>query len=145
MPLNPATQSNRQVSPAKQILFGEDDPDEEEFLKEIFSALDPDLSLLFYNNGKKLLASIETMPDEELPGLIVLDYNMPELTGAEILRELKRNQRYESIPKIIWSTSGSEHYKKLCLETGAADYVIKPSSIGELESVARHLLSYCST
>ncbi len=145
MPLNPAIQSNRPVTPAKQILFGEDDPDEEEFLKEIFFALDPNLSLLFYNSGKKLLASIEKIPDEELPGLIVLDYNMPELNGAEILKELKRNQRYESIPKIIWSTSGSEHYKNLCLDSGAQEYVIKPSSVGELESVARHLLSYCST
>ncbi len=145
MPLNPATQSNDPVSPTKQILFGEDDPDEEEFLKEIFSAIDPTLSLTFYNSGRKLLASIENIPDEKLPGLIVLDYNMPELNGAEILKELKRHQRYEAIPKIIWSTSGSDHYKKLCLDSGAQEYVIKPSSIGQLESVARHLLSYCST
>lgn len=145
VPLTPATQSNREISPTRQILFGEDDPDEEEFLKEIFSALDPNLTLLFYNSGKKLLASIEKIPDEDLPELIVLDYNMPELNGAEILKELKRNQRYESIPKIIWSTSGSEHYKNLCLDSGAQEYVIKPSSIGELETVARHLLSYCST
>lgn len=125
-------------------MFGEDDLDEEEFLKEIFISINPDYSLLFFNNGKKLLATLEKMPDDQLPCLIVLDYNMPELNGAEILKVLKQNPRYDSIPKIIWSTSGSDLYKKLCLESGANDYIIKPSNIKDLESTARHLLSYCS-
>lgn len=124
-------------------MFGEDDLDEEEFLTEIFGSIGPEHSLLFFNNGKKLLAKLEEMEDDQLPCLIVLDYNMPELTGAEILKVLKQNPRYDAIPKIIWSTSGSELYKKLCLESGANDYIIKPSSIRDLESTARHLLSYC--
>jgi CheY-like chemotaxis protein len=83
------------------------------------------------------------LADIELPRLIVLDYNMPELNGAEILKELKRNPRYNGIPKIIWSTSGSELYKKQCLDSGAQEYFIKPSSMKELEVIARHLLTYC--
>ena len=135
--------NNPDVIPRK-ILFGEDDLDEEDFLKEIFSSIEPGLALQFINNGKKLIATLEQLPDNNLPCLIVLDYNMPELTGAEILKVLQQNPRYEAIPKIIWSTSGSEHYKKLCFESGANDYFIKPSNIADLEAIARHLLSYCS-
>ncbi len=144
MPLNPLTQkTNIADLPSKLIMFGEDDLDEADFLKEIFSSLEPDMALLFISNGRKLLADLEKMTDKSLPCLIVLDYNMPELNGAEILKVLKQNSRYNSIPKIVWSTSGSEIYKIKCLESGALDYLIKPSNIKELEDIARHLLSFC--
>ncbi|MGZ8509940.1 MAG: response regulator [Chitinophagaceae bacterium] len=129
--------------PPKFIMFGEDDLDEEDFLKEVFFSIDPSYSLIFVNNGRKLIADLEQIPDSGLPCLIVLDYNMPELNGGEILKTLKQSNRYDTIPKIVWSTSGSEIYKKLCFESGAHDYVIKPSNIKELEGIARHLLSFC--
>ncbi len=129
--------------PSKYIMFGEDDLDEEDFLKEVFFSIDPSFSLFFANNGRKLIADLEQIPDSQLPCLIVLDYNMPELNGGEILKVLKQNSRYDPIPKIVWSTSGSEIYKKLCFESGANDYVIKPSNIKDLEGIARHLLSFC--
>lgn len=129
--------------PPKFIMFGEDDLDEEDFLKEVFYSIDPSFSLIFVNNGRKLIADLEQIPDSGLPCLIVLDYNMPELNGGEILKTLKQSNRYDPIPKIVWSTSGSEIYKKLCFESGANDYVIKPSNIKELEGIARHLLSFC--
>ncbi len=129
--------------PPKYIMFGEDDLDEEDFLKEVFFSIDPSFSLIFINNGRKLIAELEQIPDTQLPCLIVLDYNMPELNGGEILKTLKQKKRYDPIPKIVWSTSGSEIYKKLCFESGANDYVIKPSNIKELEGIARHLLSVC--
>jgi CheY-like chemotaxis protein len=144
VPLNPSIQKTIIAElPSKLIMFGEDDLDEEDFLKEIFSSLDNSFSLLFLNNGRKLIAALEQLPGNRLPCLIVLDYNMPELNGAEILKELKKNSRYDSIPKIIWSTSGSEIYRKLCLESGANDYLIKPSNIKGLEDIARRLLSFC--
>ena len=144
MPLNPSIQETIIAElPSRLIMFGEDDLDEEDFLKDIFSSLDASLSILFISNGRKLIATLEQMTDDKLPCLIVLDYNMPELNGAEILRILKRNSRYDSIPKIVWSTSGSEIYKIKCLESGAIDYLIKPSNIKELEDISRHLLSFC--
>ncbi len=142
VPLKPIKDQNPDGT--RNILFGEDDLDEVEFLKDIFTTIEPGYNLQFINNGKKLIATLEQLPDNLLPCLIVLDYNMPELTGAEILKVLQQSPRYEAIPKIIWSTSGSEHYKKLCFESGANDYFIKPSNIADLEAIARHLLSYCS-
>ena len=144
MPLSPSIQKTIiDHLPSKLIMFGEDDLDEEDFLNEIFFSLDPSKTLVFISNGRKLIADLEQMSDHELPCLIVLDYNMPELNGAEILNILKQNSRYDDIPKIVWSTSGSEVYKIKCLESGALDYLIKPSKIKELEDIARNLLSFC--
>ncbi len=129
--------------PSKFILFGEDDKDDEDLLKEIFSDIDNSFSLRFINNGRKLVTVLDQIPADRLPCLLVLDYNMPELNGAEILRLLQGNNRYGSLSKIIWSTSGSEVYKKKCLELGADEYIIKPSNVKDLKEIIHHMLSLC--
>lgn len=130
-------------TPTRLILFGEDDIDDIDFLKETFSAVDNSFTLLFVDKGRKLIATLENLQDHELPCLLVLDYNMPELNGAEILTQLKLHDRYSRIPKIIWSTSGSDTYKNRCLELGAVDYVIKPVNVKSFVETARYMLSFC--
>jgi CheY-like chemotaxis protein len=143
VPLNPPV-TNDTVNPfSKYILFGEDDKDDEDFLKELFADIDGSFSLQFISNGRKLVSALEQMSDEQLPRLLVLDYNMPELNGAEILRKLQQDPRYAPLPKLIWSTSGSDVYKKRCLELGAKEYIIKPSNVNDLSDIVRYMLSLC--
>ena len=129
--------------PSRFILLGEDDADDQEMLKEVFTSIDIAFILFFVNNGSEILSALEKLKDDQMPCLIVLDYNMPGLNGADILRELSTNERYKNIPKVVWSTSGSEKFRTLCLELGAIDYVIKPNDIEGLEKVARYMLSLC--
>jgi CheY-like chemotaxis protein len=144
VPVSPSTQIPAiENIPAKFILLGEDDLDDEDLLREILEDIDNSYYLLFINNGRKLMDFLNELPDNHLPCLILLDYNMPELTGAEILKEMKKNPRYNSVPKVIWSTSGSETFKKNCIELGANEYVLKPSNVNDLIALARHLLSLC--
>lgn len=128
---------------SKFILLGEDDADDREMLTEVFASIDRSFILLFVDNGKEVVSALEKLRDDQMPCLIVLDYNMPGLNGAEILKEVGQNERYKDIPKIVWSTSGSDKFRNLCLELGALDYVIKPSSNTELEKIARYMLSFC--
>ena len=128
----------------KFILLGEDDIDDQEILEEIFSTVDTSFNLQFFNNGRKVISHLENA-DQNLPCLIVLDFNMPELNGAEILKILSSNERLKSIPKIIWSTSDAPVYKEMCLQLGACDYLVKPSKIHVLEDMVKHMLSYCSS
>lgn len=126
----------------KYILIGEDDPDDQELLKDVFSDIDNSFVLKFVNNGTEVLNSLEKNTAGLLPSLIILDYNMPGLNGADILSEINSNKRYGNIPKIVWSTSGADKFQKICRDRGAIDYVIKPSSISELEKIARYMLSF---
>jgi len=129
--------------PSKFILLGEDDADDQEMLKEVFRSIDTAFVLFFVNNGKEIISALEKLKDDQMPCLIVLDYNMPGLNGADILQELSTNERYKNIPKVVWSTSGSEKFRNVCLELGAVDYVIKPNNVVGLEEVARYMLSLC--
>lgn len=128
----------------RTILIGEDDQDDQELLKDVFREIDPDFKLIFVNNGTEVLSALEQMPDHEMPCLIILDYNMPGMSGADILSEIARESRYQTVPRIIWSTSGADKYQKICRDRGAVDYVIKPTNIKELEEIARYMLSICN-
>lgn len=128
--------------PSKFILLGEDDIDDQEILQDVFFEVDSSLEIQFFNNGRKVISHLESS-DNHLPCLIVLDYNMPELNGAEILKILSNDDRLASIPKIIWSTSDAPVYKSICLKHGASDYLVKPSKIDALENMVKYMLSFC--
>ena len=127
----------------RSIIFGEDDIDDIDLLRETFASIDNSFSLLFIDKGRSLINKLESLSDNELPCLLVLDYNMPELNGAEILTELKKQERFARIPKVIWSTSGSDTYKNRCLELGAVDYLIKPVNVKDYLETVRHMLTFC--
>lgn len=128
---------------SKFILIGEDDADDEDLLKELFTSIDDSFTLMFVNNGYKLINTLEQMKADNLPCLILLDYNMPEMNGAEVLKRLKQDPVFTNIPKIIWSTSNSDTYRKICIDHGALDYIIKPSNIQDLKDTIRNMLSVC--
>jgi CheY-like chemotaxis protein len=130
---------------SKLVLIGEDDLDDQELLKEVFSSIDGSFTLVFAVNGTEVLNYLDKNKSGELPCLIILDYNMPGLTGAEILKELQATSEYKSIPKIIWSTSKSTTYKDICLEMGANDCLVKPSTVNELVDICRYMLSTCTS
>ena len=127
----------------KFILLGEDDIDDQELLKEVFQSIDESFGIVPINNGKKLISYLSNLHDHSLPCVLILDYNMPELNGAQILEILKTQKRFDNIPKIIWSTSNSSDCKALCLKNGADDYIVKPSNMAHLVEVAKHMLSFC--
>ncbi len=126
----------------KLILIGEDDIDDKEILEEIFSSMDSLIKLTFINDGQKLVSFLENATLENLPGLIILDYNMPHLNGAEILRSIQQNEKVKNIPKIIWSTANADGFKNICLQLGAREYLVKPSRFKDLESMIKQMLSY---
>ena len=131
------------VGSPKFILSGEDDIDDQDLLEEIFISLDEKFMLVHIDNGKKIIEYLDQLPNDKLPCLIILDYNMPELNGSEILKLIRNNNRYDSIPKVVWSTSGSTAYKTSCLELGARDYLVKPSDMKSMVETVKYMISFC--
>jgi CheY-like chemotaxis protein len=137
---NPKTLKND----SKLILLGEDDIDDQEFLMEVFSSIDGSLKIEPIANGERLVAYLDKSDDESLPRLIILDYNLPELNGAEILKILNNSERYSSIPKLVWSTSNSSLYRTKCLALGALAYIVKPNNIASFREIAKYIISFCN-
>jgi len=77
---------------------------------------------------------------ENQPDLIVCDIDMPIMTGLELLKILKANEKYRKIPFIIFSGNSDEKTPALLAELGVDKYIIKPSSMSRLLNIISHLL-----
>lgn len=97
--------------------------------------------LLEAGNGQEA----EKMIAASNPDLILLDWMLPDLSGIEILRRIKRDDSTKDIPVIMLTARTEEDDKIFGLDTGADDYVTKPFSTKELLARIRALLRRIST
>lgn len=70
--------------------------------------------------------------DAELPDLILLDWMLPGLSGLQLARQIRQDERTKDIPIIMLTAKGEEADKVEGLESGADDYITKPFSPKEL-------------
>ncbi len=87
-------------------------------------------------NGEEGLMHIEESP----PDLVVLDWMLPGVSGIEICRRIKKQQKTRKLPVIMLTARGEESDRIRGLDTGADDYVVKPYSVNELIARVRALL-----
>jgi CheY-like chemotaxis protein len=113
----------------KKILLVDDDEDDRQIFQDIVREVDPYATLEFAENGLDMIAMLEKLPGTDLPGMIILDQNMPRMTGKESLIYIKENPRYQGIPTIIYSTYQVKDFYQECLDLGAEDVVAKPDTM----------------
>jgi len=69
------------------------------------------------------------------PDLMVLDINMPEVSGLDMLEFLRRRKEWKDLPVIMLSSEAADIMVDKAMELGADGYVMKPVTIDELEKV----------
>jgi CheY-like chemotaxis protein len=125
------------------IVLAEDDIDDQEFFIDAFSNFSRDIKIFTVNNGNKAIKVLQSLTQLKTPRLIILDYNLPEVNGADILKMLNQNQQFIDVPKVVWSTSSSPIYERMCLDFGAHAYLVKPSNIEGMENLAQEMFELC--
>ena len=76
----------------------------------------------------------------ERPNLILMDIMMPEMDGYSACLELKRDPSTKNIPVVIITALGQELNRKFAEQVGAKDYLTKPFTLEDIQSlVSRHL------
>lgn len=113
----------------KKILLVDDDADDRQIFEELLHDLDPDTIVDSAENGLEMISLLNSTDDDDLPGMIILDQNMPKMTGKESLIFLKENPRYQTIPTIVYSTYQVKDFYRECLTLGAQDVVAKPDTM----------------
>ena len=109
------------------ILIVDDAP---EIVLFIQAVLEDDYLIITADNGKTALE----MAIEQLPDLILLDVQMPQMNGYEASRALKKNPITAQIPIIIISAMSEEGDELIGLQAGAVDYITKPISVPILQA-----------
>jgi CheY-like chemotaxis protein len=127
------------------ILMADDDIEDLELIQSAITNIEPGADLHKVTNGQAVIDFLANQPDANLPCLIILDYNMPELTGSQVLAVIRKEKRYELIPKVILSTSNTPAYIHECIKNGATEYFVKPDNMPDLTKLAKKMLNYCRT
>ena len=78
--------------------------------------------------------------EKKIPDLIILDLMLPDADGFDVCKDLKKDERFASIPIIMLTAKGDEADRILGLEFGADDYVVKPFSPRELVARVKAVL-----
>jgi CheY-like chemotaxis protein len=127
-----------------KILLADDDLEDRFIMQDAFNAINlPEVPLLV-EDGEKVLEYLENMYNTgNLPSLVVLDLNMPRLSGTQTLRELKSIDRYKDIPVIIFSSSLNVIEMHECRQLGALSYMVKPFTYEEYLLSAQHFYDFC--
>ncbi|HMG37478.1 MAG TPA: response regulator [Blastocatellia bacterium] len=79
---------------------------------------------------------------EPTPTLILLDLNLPGLSGMEVLRQIKTHDKFKTIPVIMLTSSGDEEDIQEAYLLGANSYIIKPMDFGRFRELAAQIGSY---
>ena len=83
--------------------------------------------------------ALRVLPRESFD-LLILDINMPNIHGLELISMLRRSERYSTTPVLVISTEASERDKQRALELGANSFLAKPFDADALLSHVQQLL-----
>lgn len=107
---------------------------------EVYTLQSTGFEAVGFEDGISMFKQLENM----LPDLIVLDIMLPDMDGIDILKKLKNNSRYKSIPVIMATAKGEEIDKIVGLDLGADDYLVKPFGMMEMVSRIKAVLRRCA-
>ena len=128
-----------------EILLVEDN--EDDILLEQEALADAKLINLLYvvRDGEEAMAYLRRQGkyhDARIPGLILLDINMPKKNGFEVLNELKADPALMHIPVVMLTTSDSEADIVKSYAKGACSFITKPMDFDKFRDVVRQFALY---
>lgn len=112
----------------KQIWVVDDDEEMSRAVRLMVKLLDGETTAFFHARS-----AAQAVLDGRRPDLFILDINMPEVTGLDLLEFLRRRETTKNLPVVMLSTEASDVMIDRAKSLGADAYVSKPVTIEELE------------
>ncbi len=135
------------------VLLVEDNPDDVKITERAFQRMEPWIDLRVAKDGQDALDYL-LRPDgydagpAPRPDIILLDYNLPKLSGLEVLQGIRANSRLANLPVIMLTSSDRQETIEQCYAAGANTYILKPitfeESLRTLEVLGEYWLTLAS-
>ncbi|MGN6555519.1 MAG: response regulator, partial [Verrucomicrobiota bacterium] len=92
-------------------------------------------------DGKEALQYLfsSSEPAAAVPCLIILDLNLPRVSGLEVLQRVRQAPQFKDLPIVIFSSSAQTSDQERATEFGATAYIVKPTTIDQIVAVAKEL------
>jgi len=130
------------------ILLVDDDADDQELARAAFAESHLRNDLHCVESGEEMLAYLRREgpysdpADSPLPGIVLLDLNMPGMGGREALEKMKRDAALRHIPVVVMTTSKADEDILNSYQHGANSYIAKPVTFEGLVNVVKGLQRY---
>jgi PAS domain S-box-containing protein len=116
--------------PARTVLYIEDNPSNVKLAEAILTER-PEVTLIATSQGGLALE----LAREHQPALVLLDLNLPDVSGEEVLRRIRADSRMADIPVVMVSADATTGQVERLLAKGADDYLTKPFGVDEFLAV----------
>ena len=133
------------ISPQAEILLVEDSPTDVILTQEAFKQNHVVNPLRVVIDGVEAMQYLQLKQEkgaEHLPGLILLDLNLPRKSGREVLSEIKADPVLMAIPVVIFTTSNAEEDISKSYGLHANCFVTKPWDFGRFSEVVRSIYEF---
>jgi CheY-like chemotaxis protein len=124
---------------APYILLAEDNDDDTYFARRCFAAAGIQLELKRCSNGVEITTELKGC-GAHLPLAVMLDLKMPFMDGFDTLKWIREQPALAHLPVVILSSSGLEEDRKRAKALGCSEFLVKPSSLGDLELLLKKLV-----
>ena len=125
------------------ILLVEDNPMDLDLTLRAFSKKKLSNHVIVARDGEEALAHIPRWEaGEVLPAVILLDINLPKISGLEVLRQLKAHPRFRRIPVVVLTSSREDKDLKTAYDLGVNSYIEKPVNFSKFMEVAEQIELY---
>ena len=125
---------------ALRVYLVEDDPDHALLIRRALRQADQPAEVTVFTDGEAALAALRGAADT--PDLILLDINMPGLSGLELLAQVKADAELRCIPVVMLTSSELPADVARAYALGASGYISKPSYQHDLRAVLGNTLLY---
>lgn len=106
----------------KTVLVVDDSRIMRNIVKNTFASMNIPCQFLEAGNGKEAFQQLESQQID----LVLLDWNMPELSGLDLLKTVRSMDKYKALPVIMVTSEAARYNVIEALKNGATDYIIKP-------------------
>lgn len=124
----------------KTIAIVEDNPGDQELMESVLESIPPGDNFQFFNNAEDFIAALEA--DESLPKLIILDLNLPQLSGFSVLKKLNDMGKIHHTSVVVLSTSQTSTDVEKSYKLGANAFIAKPLNYTEFKSATQNLVEF---
>jgi len=129
------------------ILMVEDDDAHAKIVHYCLNRAASNLQIDRVSDGEKALEFVRgegQFAGAPRPDVILLDLNLPRVSGHEVLRQLKSDEQLRCIPTIILSTSGSPADRERAYRNNVNSYLMKPYSLDQFQAMISEVVYYWS-
>ncbi|RYY57810.1 MAG: response regulator [Chitinophagaceae bacterium] len=124
------------------ILYIEDSEDYIEFMKRAMAKVNNSLRVNVLTDGKGTLQYIEQATSQALPKLILLDINLPDYNGLELLAKIRASKVTRYIPVVMLSSSENPKDIRTAFDSGANAYLVKPMGLAPLTETLNSICNF---